>query len=96
MHGVLEPGVTEVVAVGVCAEVDENHSATRYELVGTMGEDLLPVTRRLLLPLDSLGLDTANRLTTLQVEEPEGRAAGVIVNNVSELVEKLRNEAKVI
>ena len=41
MHGVLEPGVTEVVAVGVCAEVDENHSATRYELVGTMGEDLL-------------------------------------------------------
>ena len=34
--------------------------------------------------------------TTLKVEEPEGRAAGVIVNSVSELVEKLRNEAKVI
>ena len=49
-----------------------------------------------IIELDSLGLDTANRLTTLKVEEPEGRAAGVIVNSVSELVEKLRNEAKVI
>ena len=48
------------------------------------------------IELDSLGLDTANRMTTLQVEAPEGRAAGVIVNSVSELVEKLRNEAKVI
>jgi electron transfer flavoprotein beta subunit len=48
------------------------------------------------IELDSMGLDTANRLTTLQVEEREGRAAGVIVNSVSELVEKLRNEAKVI
>jgi len=48
------------------------------------------------IELDSMGLDTANRLTTLEVEAPEGRAAGVIVNSVSELVEKLRNEAKVI
>ena len=48
------------------------------------------------IELDSLGLDTANRMTTIQVEEPEGRAAGVIVESVSELVDKLRNEAKVI
>lgn len=48
------------------------------------------------IDLESLGIDTAKRLTTLQVEEPEGRAAGVIVNSVGELVEKLRNEAKVI
>jgi electron transfer flavoprotein beta subunit len=48
------------------------------------------------IELGSLGLDTANRLTVLQVEEPEGRAAGVIVKSVSELVDKLRNEAKVI
>ena len=48
------------------------------------------------IELDSLGLDTANRMTTIQVEEPEGRAAGVIVASVSELVDKLRNEAKVI
>ena len=48
------------------------------------------------IELDSLGIDTANRLTTLQVDEPEGRAAGVIVSSVTELVDKLRNEAKVI
>jgi electron transfer flavoprotein beta subunit len=48
------------------------------------------------IELDSLGLDTANRLTVLEVVEPEGRAAGVIVANVAELVDKLRNEAKVI
>ena len=48
------------------------------------------------IELESLGLDTANRMTTLKVEEPEGRAAGIIVNSVAELVEKLRNEAKVI
>jgi electron transfer flavoprotein beta subunit len=48
------------------------------------------------IELESLGIDTANRLTTLQVDEPEGRAAGIIVNSVAELVEKLRNEAKVI
>jgi len=48
------------------------------------------------IELDSLGLDTTNRLTVLEVVEPEGRAAGVIVANVAELVDKLRNEAKVI
>ena len=48
------------------------------------------------IELASLGLDTANRLTTLRVDEPEGRAAGIIVNSVAELVDKLRNEAKVI
>lgn len=48
------------------------------------------------IELNSLGLDTANRITTLQVEEPTGRAAGIIVNNVSELVDKLRHESKVI
>ncbi len=48
------------------------------------------------IELDSLGLDTANRLTTLNVVEPEGRQAGIVVGSVGELVEKLRNEAKVI
>jgi electron transfer flavoprotein beta subunit len=49
-----------------------------------------------IIELDSLGLDTANRLKTLEVVEPEGRIAGVMVANVAELVDKLRNEAKVI
>ena len=48
------------------------------------------------IELTELGLDTANRLTTLEVTEPPARAAGVIVESVAELVDKLRNEAKVI
>ncbi|MEK9725734.1 MAG: electron transfer flavoprotein subunit beta/FixA family protein [Rhodospirillaceae bacterium] len=48
-----------------------------------------------LAPAD-LGVDVAPRLTTLKVTEPAGRAAGVKVESVAELVDKLRNEAKVI
>ena len=43
-----------------------------------------------------LGVDVAPRLATLKVEAPPTRTAGVIVANVAELVDKLRNEAKVI
>jgi electron transfer flavoprotein beta subunit len=48
------------------------------------------------IDLIDLGLDTANRMTTLEVMEPPARAAGVMVASVAELVEKLRNEAQVI
>jgi len=43
-----------------------------------------------------LGVDTAPRLTTLKVEEPPKRQAGEKVEDVAELVQKLRNEAGVI
>lgn len=43
-----------------------------------------------------LGVDPAPRLTVLKVEEPARREAGKKVASVRELVEKLRNEAKVI
>ena len=45
---------------------------------------------------DELGVDAAARLTTLKVTEPPARQAGVIVESVAELVDKLKNEAKVI
>jgi len=45
---------------------------------------------------DSLGVDFAPRLTTLKVVEPAKRGAGKQVASVVELVDKLRNEAKVI
>jgi len=45
---------------------------------------------------DSLGVDMAPRLTTLKVEEPAGRKGGVKVPDVAALIDKLRNEAKVI
>ena len=45
---------------------------------------------------DALGVDVAPRLKTLKVSEPPVRSAGVIVPDVATLVEKLRNEAKVL
>ncbi len=45
---------------------------------------------------EELGVDTAPRLETLNVVEPEKRAGGVKVESVAELVGKLQNEAKVI
>ena len=43
-----------------------------------------------------LGVDVTPRLTTLKVVEPAKRSAGVLVADVAQLVEKLKNEAKVI
>jgi electron transfer flavoprotein beta subunit len=43
-----------------------------------------------------LGVDVAPRLKTLKVAEPPGRKAGVKVADVATLVDKLKNEAKVI
>ncbi len=45
---------------------------------------------------EDLGADIAPRLTTLKVEDPPSRAAGVVVEDVAQLVDKLRNEAGVI
>jgi len=42
------------------------------------------------------GVDVSSKLKIVEVNEPEQRQAGVIVSDVSELVDKLRNEAKVI
>ena len=43
-----------------------------------------------------LGVDPTPRLTTLSVNEPPVRKAGVKVADVAALIDKLRNEAKVI
>ncbi|CAL8462479.1 g2012 [Coccomyxa elongata] len=48
-----------------------------------------------LTPQD-LGVDMAPRLQTVKVEEPLKRKGGIIVSSVEELVDKLRNEAKVL
>ena len=45
---------------------------------------------------EELDVDISSRLETVKVEEPEQRKAGEIVGSVAELVDKLRNEAKVI
>ena len=45
---------------------------------------------------DDLGVNPSNRLQVLKVSEPPTREAGVKVSDVGELVDKLRNTAKVI
>ncbi len=45
---------------------------------------------------EDLGVDVAPRIKTVSVVEPAKRGAGVIVPDVKALVEKLKNEAKVI
>ena len=45
---------------------------------------------------DELGVDITPRTKTLKVEPPAERQAGIKVADVAELVEKLKNEAKVI
>ncbi len=52
-------------------------------------------------PLDTktpadLGVEVTNSLTTVKVTAPEERSAGIKVASVEELIEKLKNEAKVI
>jgi electron transfer flavoprotein beta subunit len=45
---------------------------------------------------EALGVDCTPRLKTLQVTEPAARQGGVQVADVAALIDKLRNEAKVI
>ncbi|NIF29352.1 electron transfer flavoprotein subunit beta/FixA family protein [Pantoea sp. Tr-811] len=45
---------------------------------------------------EALGVSTASTVTTIKVESPATRTAGIKVKSVAELVEKLKNEAKVI
>ena len=48
------------------------------------------------LTKEDLGVDITPRIKQLQVEEPPKREKGIMVKDVAELVQKLKNEAKVI
>jgi len=48
------------------------------------------------LKLADMGIDTAPRLTVVEVQDPPVREAGIKVESVDELVDKLKNEAKVL
>ena len=59
------------------------------------------ITKAKKKPLDTvkpadLGVDVTPRLTTLKVVEPAARSAGIKVADVAQLVDKLKNEAKVL
>jgi electron transfer flavoprotein beta subunit len=48
------------------------------------------------IPPEALGVDLAPRLSVLSVAEPPKRNGGRRVKTVDELVDKLRNEAKIV
>ncbi len=102
----IEGGVATVVR-----EVDGGLETVTLALPGVVTADLrlnepryasLPnIMKARKKPIDvvkeaDLGVDLAPRLTTIRVEEPATRKAGIKVADVAALVDKLRNEAKVI
>lgn len=48
------------------------------------------------MTLEELGLDTEPRILIEEINAPIERAGGVLVQNVDELIDKLKNEAKVL
>ena len=74
-------------------QVGEQLGPDRYLQVAY--EDLVEKPLEVLTP-DALGVATASTVKTLKVEAPAARQAGIKVKSVAELVEKLKNEAKVI
>jgi electron transfer flavoprotein beta subunit len=98
-------------SVEVTREVDGGLETVKLSLPAVVTTDLrlnepryasLPnIMKAKKKPIDTvapaeLGVDTAPRLVTLKVEEPAKRSAGVKVPDVATLVDKLRNEAKVV
>ncbi len=98
-------------SVDVTREVDGGLQTVKLSLPAIVTSDLrlnepryasLPnIMKAKKKPLETVapgdfGVDVAPRLTVLKVEEPAARSAGVKVETVAELVDKLKNEAKVI
>ena len=48
------------------------------------------------IKIDELEIDTKQRLEIIKVEEPSKRQSGIMLETIEELVDKLKNEAKVI
>jgi len=97
--------------VGVVREVDSGLETVSLKLPAIVTTDLrLNTPRYAALPqimkakqkpmetvtADSLGVDVTPRLKTLKVEEPAKRKGGIKVPDVDTLIDKLKNEAKVI
>jgi electron transfer flavoprotein beta subunit len=60
--------------------------------------NIMKAKKKPIVPMtpEELGVDPTPRLVTLKVEEPAKRQGGVKVGSVEELVDKLKNEARVI
>ena len=103
--------VVEGDSVTVTREVDSGSQVVKLSLPAVITTDLrlnepryasLPnIMKAKKKPMDvltpeELGVDVTPRVTTLKVEPPAERKAGIKVADVAELVDKLKNEAKVI
>ncbi len=102
--GILEPlavskilqKVVEKIEINVPAIVtcDLRLNEPRYaSLPNIMKAKKKPIEE---ISASDLGIDTSPRVEQIKVEEPPKRKAGIKVANVAELVQKLKNEAKVI
>ncbi len=98
-------------SVNVTREVDGGLQTVKLSLPAIVTSDLrlnepryaaLPnIMKAKKKPLDTVspadfGVDVTPRLKVLKVEEPAARSAGIKVESVAQLVDKLKNEAKVI
>ena len=86
----------ETIEINVPAIVtcDLRLNETRYASL----QNIMKSKKKTIDEIDAsdLGVDVSPRLEQLKVEEPPKRKAGIKVANVAELVQKLKNEAKVI
>ncbi|MDX1656887.1 MAG: electron transfer flavoprotein subunit beta/FixA family protein, partial [Candidatus Competibacteraceae bacterium] len=104
----VEPGEGRIT---VTREIDGGHETVDLNLPAVITTDLrlnepryvkLPnIMKAKKKPLDTLtpaelGVEIAPRLKTLKVGEPPQRQAGIRVESVQQLVNKLKNEAQVL
>jgi electron transfer flavoprotein beta subunit len=97
--------------IAVTREIDGGHQTVLLALPAVVTADLrLNEPRYATLPnimkskqkpltvitTEELGVDVEPRTKLLRVEPPAERQAGIMVNDVNQLVDKLKNEAKVI
>jgi len=98
-------------AVSVTREVDGGLATVKLKLPAIVTTDLRlnepryatlpnimkartkPITKK---PAAEMGVDLTPRTTLIKVEEPPRRKGGIKVKTVAELVDKLKNEAKVL
>jgi electron transfer flavoprotein beta subunit len=89
-------GGLETVAIKLPAVVttDLRLNEPRYASL----PNIMKAKKKPIVPMtpEELGVDVTPRLITLKVEEPAKRQGGVKVGSVAELVDKLKNEARVI
>ena len=95
----------------VTREIDGGHNTVKLKLPAVVTTDLRlneprypslpnimkaktkPITKK---TDNELGVDISSHIAILKVEEPAKRKSGIKVKDSNELIEKLRNEAKVI